>query len=88
MLIKVCPQCKGDGFWHLPINEIDDRYDIAEATMIYPDGKRWPAMSEGPVEHVPKGDPVAYEFVCVKCRGLGELEWRRGKSATPVAPVV
>ncbi|MGX9120357.1 hypothetical protein ACWTU6_27380 [Mesorhizobium sp. BHbsci] len=34
MLIKVCPQCTGDGFRRFPINYIDDRYDIADATKI------------------------------------------------------
>lgn len=73
MLIN-CLQCNGDGFWRLPVEDIDDRYDLTIATMIYADGKRWPAMSEEPIEKVPSGNPVAYEFPCFKCRGLGEIE--------------
>ncbi|RWD81331.1 hypothetical protein [Mesorhizobium sp.] len=55
MLIKVCPKCEGDGFLRVPVGYIDDRHDIAHATMIYADGTRWPAMSERPMEHVPPG---------------------------------
>lgn len=73
MLIN-CPQCKGKGFWRLPVEDIDDRYDLALATMIYADGKRWPGMSEGPIWRVPTGDPVTYEFPCFRCRGLGEID--------------
>lgn len=78
MLLKVCPLCKGD---RKPIGETEE--NIARAMMIYPDGTRFPAMSEGPEDPPPAGKPMAYEFSCLRCNGTGELTWRRGMSLTP-----
>lgn len=82
MLMKVCPHCKGDGFWRRQAKDTSPFQNMAHATMIYADGSRWPAMALN--GEMPRGSPVTYEFPCFKCSSTGEIQWARGKSVTPI----
>ena len=81
MLISVCKTCKGDGFWRQKAERVHPMQNAAYATKILSDGTRIPAvyrLSWYSSVHV-----VEYEFPCFKCRGVGEIQWSRGRSLTP-----
>lgn len=78
MLLKVCPNCKGDGFWRQAVEETHPQQNVYQATAIYADGSRLPA-------HFRSGArPITYEFSCLRCNKSGEIQWKRGKSMTPI----
>lgn len=80
MLMKVCPHCKGDGFWRRSVAETHPQQNIYRATAIYADGARFPGYAMRPNYE----RPITYEFPCFKCSSTGELQWTRGKSVTPL----
>lgn len=78
MIMKVCDHCKGDGFWRRLTKDVRPEQNCANATVIFADGGRYPAMYAPISER-----PASYEFPCVKCSQTGEINWTRGKSLTP-----
>jgi hypothetical protein len=81
MLIKVCPTCKGDGFWRRRRKDTHPMTNIATARLIC-------------AKVTPSGDHlydyarsiVGYEWDCYRCNKSGELQWKRSSSLTPIIP--
>ena len=79
MLLKVCPWCRGDGFYRKSRHEIDPLTNIACARPI-----RSVVKQSGDVLYDYARSITGYEFDCRKCDGVGEIRWQRGHSLTPI----
>jgi RecJ-like exonuclease len=79
MIIKVCPNCKGDGFYRLMRHQIDPLTNVHGARPIRKPMKQ---THHGEL-HDYYVSIIGYEFDCRRCRKTGELTWTRGKSLVP-----
>lgn len=82
MLIKVCPLCNGDGFGISPPRRSTTATTLPKPPSSTPTVRARPPCGRDRAERV---ELVAYEFQCAMCQGLGEFEWRRGKTLAPLA---
>lgn len=78
-VMKACESCQGDGFVQVPVASVSPLTNIANARKVHYDG------TLGVVFDYSK--PAAfYQFKCGCCDGRGILEWKRGRSLTPIIP--
>lgn len=80
MLMKVCPTCKGDGFWRVRKEDAYPEMNVAGARLI----RKPMAASQHGSLHDYYVSITGYEFDCRTCQKTGEIQWNRGKSLTPL----